>query len=139
MIGKNSIQLLSDGYVGTCLLGFRGLVDSNSRGVSVTLKSYPYGLSRAPLKIQLSDASRALDVVLLPGFFGVFQDQRDHSLSPEIAWAVVWRDPRVGLAGAEDGELLQTLEQLRLESLKTKNRTGDVMTQSLGTVTPDCA
>ena len=92
-------------------------VDSNSRGVSVALQSFPCGLSCAPVKIQFSDFSQRSDVVLMAGFFAVFQDPRDHSLSPEIAWAVV-------LTGAEDGESLQTLEQLRLESLKTKNRTG---------------
>jgi hypothetical protein len=68
-------------------------VDSNSRGVSVALRSFPCGLSCAPVKIQFSDSSRPLDVVLMAGFFGVFQDPGDHSLSPEIAWAVVWRDP----------------------------------------------
>lgn len=64
-------------------------VDSNSGGVSVALRSFPCGLSCAPVKIQFSDSSRPLGVVLMAGFFGVFQDPGDHSLSPEIAWAVV--------------------------------------------------
>jgi hypothetical protein len=96
-------------------------VDSNSRGVSVALQSFPSGLSCAPVKIQFSNSSQSLDVVLMAGFFGVFQDPGDHSLSPEIAWAVVWRDPRAGLTGGEDGELRQALEQHRFESPKTKN------------------
>lgn len=99
-------------------------VDSNSRSVSVALQNFPCGLSSAPVKIQFSDSSQPLDVDLMAGFFGVFQDPGDHSLSPEIAWALVKRDLRAGLTGGEDAELLPALEQLRLEKLKTKNRTG---------------
>ncbi len=68
-------------------------VDSNFRGVGVAIESIPCGLSSAPLKIQFSDSIPSLDVDLMAGFFGVFQDPGDHSLSPEIAWAVVNRDP----------------------------------------------
>jgi hypothetical protein len=77
-------------------------IDSNSRGVGVALESFPCGLSSAPVKIQFSDSSQPLDVVLMAGFFGVFQDPGDHSLSAEIAWAVVNRDPRAGLTSDED-------------------------------------
>jgi hypothetical protein len=95
-------------------------VDSNSRGVRVALQSIPSGLSCAPVKIQFSDSSQSLDVALMAGFFGVFQDSRDHSLAKNCL-AVVWKDPRAGQTGGEDGELRQALEQLRLESPKTKN------------------
>jgi len=95
-------------------------VDSNSRGVGVALESFPCGLSSAPVNIQFSDSSQPLDVVLMAGFFGVFQDPGDLSLSPEVAWAVVNGDPRAGLTSDKDANLLQALEQIRLESLKTK-------------------
>lgn len=82
-------------------------VDSNSRGASVALESFPSGLSSAPVKIQFSDSRPSLDVDLMAGFFGVFQDPGDYSLSPQIAWAVVNRDPRAGLNGGEHEELTQ--------------------------------
>jgi hypothetical protein len=84
-------------------------IDSNSRSVSVALESFPSGLSSAPVKIQFSDSRPSSDVDLMAGFFGVFQDPGDYSLSPEISWAVVNRDPRAGLNGGEEGELRSDL------------------------------
>ena len=56
-----------------------------ARGVSQ--KSFPTGLSSAPVGVRLPDDSKnGFD--LLGGFLGVTQNQQDLSLSPMIGWAV---------------------------------------------------
>jgi hypothetical protein len=76
----------------------------------------------APLKVQVADSSQSLDLVLMAGFFVVTEDPENLSLSPEIAWGLVNRDPRAGSTGGNDQGFLKDLEKYRLEKLKTKNR-----------------
>jgi hypothetical protein len=58
----------------------------------VDLKSFPSGLSRAPVKIQFPDRTRK-EVLFTGGFFGVSQRPEDNGLSPIISWAVVEKTP----------------------------------------------
>ncbi|MGP0018597.1 MAG: DUF4419 domain-containing protein [Candidatus Sulfotelmatobacter sp.] len=59
-----------------------------ARFVGVNLKSFPSGLSRAPVKIEFPGGSKQ-KVFLTAGFLGVSQSPEDNTLSPIISWAVV--------------------------------------------------
>ena len=71
------------------------LPNSSSRPpfVGVTLNAFPCGLSKAPVKVELSDASQR-HVDLVGGFIGVSQCAEDNALSPIIGWAMVERESR---------------------------------------------
>jgi hypothetical protein len=60
--------------------------DSTS-GKGVSLKSFPSGISSAPVKVRFNNGSGS-DVDLVAGFFGVKQNPVDLSLSPVIGWCV---------------------------------------------------
>ena len=60
---------------------------------AITLDSFPSGLSRAPVKLELPDASQS-DVELLGGFLGVSQRPDNNAIAPMINWAVVKPDSR---------------------------------------------
>ena len=60
---------------------------------AIALESFPSGLSRAPVKLELPGASQA-DVELLGGFLGVSQRHDDNGIAPIISWAVVKPDSR---------------------------------------------
>jgi hypothetical protein len=57
----------------------------------VPLKSFPSGLSRAPVNLQMPDGSRD-KVEILGGFLGASQQPEDNALAPIISWAVVHKD-----------------------------------------------
>ena len=56
-------------------------------GIGVSGKSFPTGISSAPVNVTLPDGSK-ISFDLLGGFLGVAQDARDLALSPMIGWAV---------------------------------------------------
>ena len=66
---------------------------SSFGGVGVRLDDFPCGLSKAPVKLQLPDASQK-QVDLVGGFIGVSQRAEDNALSPIIGWAVVEQESR---------------------------------------------
>jgi len=57
----------------------------------VNLKSFPSGLSRAPIKVEFLNGSKE-EVFLTGGFLGVSQRPEDNALSPIISWAVVKKE-----------------------------------------------
>jgi hypothetical protein len=61
-------------------------------GKGVSLDSFPSGLSRAPVKVELPNKT-TLELDLLGGFFGVGQRPKDNALTPIISWAVANRAP----------------------------------------------
>lgn len=64
-----------------------------SSGKGVSLKSFPSGVSSAPVKIRFNGGSSS-DVDLLAGFFGVRQDATDMTLSPLIGWCITEPAPK---------------------------------------------
>jgi hypothetical protein len=59
----------------------------------VDLKSFPSGISSAPVKVQFNNGTIA-EVDLVAGFFGVEQNPSDLSLSPHIGWSVTEPAPQ---------------------------------------------
>lgn len=57
----------------------------------VNLKSFPSGISRAPMKITFPDRSEK-DVFVVGGFLGVSLRSKDYALSPIINWAIVSKE-----------------------------------------------
>lgn len=57
-------------------------------GVGVNLKSFPSGLSRAPVKLNFPNGVTE-EVELVAGFLGVSQRAEDNGLAPLLSWAVV--------------------------------------------------
>lgn len=62
-----------------------------ARSPGVPLKSFPSGLSRAPVNVEMPDGSK-LSVELLGGFLGAAQRPEDNAVSPIVSWAVVQKD-----------------------------------------------
>jgi len=60
---------------------------------SVSLGSFPSGLSSAPVKLLFNDGS-STDVDLVAGFFAVRQNPSDLTLSPHIGWCVTEPPPK---------------------------------------------
>jgi hypothetical protein len=57
-------------------------------GTGVGLKSFPSGLSRAPVKVKVPSSCLETDVDLIGGFAGVGQQTEDCALFPIISWGV---------------------------------------------------
>lgn len=64
-----------------------------SSGKGVSLKSFPSGISSAPVKVRFNTGS-SIDVNLVAGFFGVRQDATDITLSPLIGWCITEPAPK---------------------------------------------
>jgi hypothetical protein len=62
------------------------------RTVGVGLKSFPSGLSLAPVKVKVVQSGVKIDVDLIGGFAGVGQQMDDNALFPIISWAVAERN-----------------------------------------------
>ncbi len=68
--------------------------DGFHSAAGVSLDSFPSGLSRAPVTVNLPDKT-IFEVDLIGGFLGVDQNLKDNALMPVISWAVVGPSPQV--------------------------------------------